>query len=34
MYLSIDVSKFDVGEKLKLVEAVAQNEASVGRGAF
>lgn len=34
LYLSIDVSKLDVGEKLKLVEAVVQNEASFGRRAF
>ena len=34
LYSSIDVSKFDVGEKLKLVGAVVQNEASVGKKVF
>ena len=34
LYSSIDVSKFGVGEKLKLVGVVVQNEASVGKLVF
>ena len=34
LYSSIDVSKFDVGETLKLVGVVVQNEASVGKKVF
>ena len=31
LYSDVDVSKFDVDEKMKLVEAVVQNEAKVGK---
>ena len=34
MYTDIDVSKFDPGKRLKLVEAVVQNEAKVGKKVF
>ena len=34
MYTDIDVSKFDVGDRLKLVEAVVQNEAKGGKREF
>ena len=34
LYTDIEISKFDVGERLKLVEAVVKNEAKGGRGDF
>ena len=34
LYTDIDVSKFDVGKRLKLVEAVVQNEAKGGKKDF
>ena len=34
LYTDIDVSKFDPGKRLKLVEAVVQNEAKVGKKGF
>ena len=34
LHTDVDVSKFDVWERLKLVEAVVQNEAKVGKKDF
>ena len=34
LYTDIEVSKFDVGERLKFVEAVVQNEAKSGKKDF
>ena len=34
LYRNIEISKFDVGERLKLVEAVVQNEAKGGKKDF